>query len=346
MKILIVRLGSLGDIIHTIPAQQRIRQHLAEAEIHWLTEPPYLPLLRCVPGISRLWTADTKGWRRNFRSWRQFPRLLSRLRREGFDVALDFQGLVKSAFLARLSGAGKVVGLPADELRESAAGWFYTERKEYAGNHERSSRHVIDINLQLASRLGCSGPGSPLIPLQIPDEAQRYVHEQLDKLGVQRPVLFNLGAGWKTKLWPPERFARLFLALRDRHALPVIFSYGPGEESLLEDVKKTLAPLAPPSFPTDMLELAALCRRALLFVGADTGPLHLAVALGTPTVAIMGATAPSRNGPYNPEDLVVTSPDAGPYTYKRKGEGFGCANISVEEVYQAVLRRLERIGYP
>ena len=330
LKILIVRLGSLGDIVHTIPAQQQIAAHLPHSEIHWVAEPPYQSLLRQVPGISRLWTADTKKWRRRYSTLREFPRLVAALKRERFDIALDFQGLLKSALLSRLTGARQVLGFPRQELKEPLAAWLYTDTI-LASNLEKGhqQRHVIELNIELARFLGCSDGASALIPLSVPVQKLHSLMEKLRMLGIGRPVVLNLGAGWPEKLWPARHYANLFLRIRKQLGLPVLFTYGPGEEPLLEEVRQIIKPLPVPTFSTDLLELAALCRQARLVVGTDTGPLHLAVALGTPTVALMGPTSASRNGPFQRNDPVVT------------GTAPSCVDIPVNEVFDAVLRRLK-----
>lgn len=341
-KILIVRLGALGDIVHALPAQQQIHHRFPDCEIHWLVEPHYRGLLETVPGIHRIWTADTKRWRRRPRTALDLVRLVRALRRERFDLAVDFQGLIKSAFLARLSGAGRRMGFCRERCREPAAAGFYTDTVATRGNG-----HVIDLNLELAGSLGCSGESTARVPFRIPAEAKHYVDSRLQAVGGVRPVLLNPGAGWPTKLWPARRFARLGSEIRRRLNLPVLITYGPGEEDLVREIRDCSRPGSVVSFPTTILELAALCRRACLMVAGDTGPLHLAVAVGTPAVAVMGPSIARRNGPFHPEDRIVKR-----YLYcsdcnKRSCGEFICMNISVEQVFRAVRRRLSAaVGGP
>lgn len=347
MKLLIVRLSSLGDVIHTIPAQQQIADHLGQAEIHWVTEPPFDSLLHHIPGISRLWVADTRKWRRRISGLREMLQLVSSLRGERFDIALDFQGLAKSAVMARLSGATQVVGLPSRELREPVATWFYTDIARAADRSlsspgESNRRHVVEINLELARFVGCSKGSSALIPLRIPPQATRCVKEKLHGLGMTHPILINPGAGKAKKLWGARHYANLFLEIRKRLGLPAMFTYGPGEEHLIDEIQRVIEPLPVPTFATNLLELAALCRQSRLLVAGDTGPLHLAVALGTPTVALMGPTSLWRNGPFHPDDQVVTTNrrSSGRRAWKRPGS---MDDIRVEEVFGAVVRRLELV---
>ncbi|MDA2935504.1 hypothetical protein MYX82_14385, partial [Acidobacteria bacterium AH-259-D05] len=156
-KVLMVKLGSFGDIIHTVPAQQEILQLSSSPEIHWLTEPPYEDLLRRVPGISQVWRADTKKWRRKIFSIHEGVQLIRSLRRQNFDLALDFQGLIKSAILARLSGARRVIGFSPEGSREPASAHFYSET--IAGD-DGSQPHAIELNLELTRSLGCNPNGA------------------------------------------------------------------------------------------------------------------------------------------------------------------------------------------
>ena len=337
-KLLIVKLGSLGDIIHTIPAQQRLAQHFPQAQIHWLTEPPYDTLLDQIPGIFRVWLADTKKWRRNLSSLPDSIQLIRALRQQHFDAALDFQGLVKSALLAKLSGAKRVIGFVAHQSREPASVYFYSET---VVGDDGSRPHVVEINLHLARSLGCSKNGaSPLIPLEIPSEAFDYVDDQLGKNNIDKPILVNPGAGWVTKLWPLRNYAQLLLRIHQELGHRIVLTYGPGEEDLVQEIQAVTAPQPIAAFPTTFLQLAALCRRSRLLVAGDTGPLHLAVALGTPTVAILGPTSPWRNGPFNEEDPIVKRYLFCSNSYKRTCNQFICMDIPVQEVFDAVTRRL------
>ena len=339
-KILIVKLGSFGDIIHTIPAQQQIHRHHPDTEIHWLTELPYAELLGQIPGIKRVWIADTKKWRKQITSLSESVPLIRALRLQCFDLALDFQGLAKSAILARLSGAREVIGFTREQSREPAAAYFYSSTLP---GDNGTQPHAIEINLELTRSLDCSPNGaSPLIPLNIPEEAFSYVDQQLSQAGITRPVLINPGAGWITKRWPAHNFGRLLLELQQQSDLPVIVTYGPGEEKLVKQIRAAAGSGLVVAFPTDFFQLAALCRRSQLMVAGDTGPLHLAVALGTPTVAILGPTAPWRNGPFKAEDVIVKRFLPCSNSYKRTCDQFICMDIPVEDVFNAVVRRLER----
>ncbi len=334
-KILIVRLGSLGDIIHTLPAQQLLHHCLPHAEIHWLTESAYAPLVEAVPGVTRVWVAGLRKW-----SWQSSPqplaRLIRALRREHFDMAFDFQGLLKSAVVARVSGARLVAGFGAELTRERLASAFYSHQ---AAAKPGENLHVVDLNLRLAHQPGCANGVGPIIPLRIPDASTRLVRQELTKHGIKQPILLNPGAGWVTKLWPASQYAALAHRIEQKLGIPVVLTYGPGEERVVEAFQQAGANVL--SFPTSIMELAALCRESRLMVAGDTGPLHLAVALGTPTVAIMGPSAVWRNRPYTAADIVVKRQLPCSGCYKRTCDKFICMDIPVEQVFEAVKERLQ-----
>jgi len=338
-KVLIVRLGSLGDILHTVPAQQTLGAWLPDCQLHWLVKPAYAPLLKQIPGIYRVWPGDTKKWLSSPSRLSQGAQLLRKLRAECFDLALDFQGLAKSAVLARLS-CPRVVGFDSASAREGSSSRFYWQK---VSGDEHLKPHVIEINFRLVESLGCPRPTAfPHIPLEIPQSDQDYVDLKLKEAGLTDPVLINPGAGWVTKLWPAQQYAQLLVRIQEELQLPVVISYGPGEESIVENMKAAAPSTAMMAFPTSLLQLAALCRRGRLMVAGDTGPLHLAVALGTPTVAILGPTARWRNGPFNQEDLIVKRDLPCSNSYKRTCDQFICMDIPVQEVFEAVMERLKR----
>ena len=337
-KILIVRLGALGDIIHSIPAQQALTKALPDSRIHWLVEQPYARLLECVPGIERIWRV-TPAHRRFPALIKAIPRLARGLRAERFDVSFDFQGLLKSGFLGFLSGARYRLGFSPRLAREKAATWFFTHPREL--NEE--GRHRIQLNCDLVREVVDFPPVSARVPFSVPDPVQRAVAKRLEDLGCEQPpVVLNPGAGWETKIWSPLRFAALSDAIQQQLQLPVVVTYGPGEQGLSEEILEAATGPSPIVFPTSLLELAALLQRSRLLVAADTGPLHLAVALGTPTVAVMGPTWPWRNGPLCNDDIAVTAETPCPNPYARRCSDHTCMDIAAERVLAAVRRRLKK----
>ena len=337
-KVLIVRLGALGDILHALPAQQLLHTRLPGATIDWLAEPHYIPLLRCVPGIRKAWPANLRRWKSDSSDAPEVVRLIRSLRRERFDMVVDFQGLLKSAVLARIAGRGQVVGFRAERFKEKGTGWLYTHREE---GESDLSQHVIDGNLRLIKRFVGGNNATPLVPFEISREDQEYVSRRLSDFKIRSPVLLNPGAGWVTKRWPASEYGRLARMIVEHLGLPVAVTYGPGEEDLVEELRQQAGVNNLVAFATTITQLAALCRLSRLMVAGDSGPLHLAVSTGTPVVAILGPTATARNGPYSEADIVVKRDLPCSNSYKRVCNEFICMDIPAETVLQAVQRRLE-----
>jgi len=328
-RLLVVRLGSLGDLIHTLPAVAALRRAHPALEIDWLVEPPHRPLLDLVPFLSSVIVLPG----RTARGWLEARRTM---RAREYDVAADFQGLIKSAALARLSGAARVVGFDRRALREPAAASFYTETIEVG-----EGRHVIDKNLGLAAALGAA-PG----PLEFP--LASVTSAALDAIR-DRPAfaLVNPGAAWPNKRWPPDRFGAVAAHLRDRHGLTSVVLWGPGEREVAEAVVAAAAGVAVLAPETTLPDLLALSREARLMVSGDTGPLHIAAAVGVPVVSVFGPTNPARNGPWAPDDVAISRYDACPCHYERRCRQpaqWCLETIAVGEVIAAIDRRLRAAG--
>jgi len=338
-KILIVRFGSLGDIVHALPAMQELHRIHPEAEIHWLAEEPYRPLLETVPHLHRVWTSRMKKWRKQLRGIGCYRDLVRRLRAEKFDLVYDFQGLIKSAATAWLAGGKETIGFERELLREKAARIFYSRPTAL----EPGQRHQVEYALDLVRPPRFQGRSSAAIGFRYPAECLDYVDRELRKAGIESPpVLLNPGAAWETKRWDIGRFAKLG-ELISGAGYPVIYTIGPGEEQLLEEARR-LSALPVRSFPTSMVQLSALCSRSLLMVGGDTGPLHLAVASGTPAVALIGPAHAWRTGPFHPDDEVVSHERPCPHPYSRTCKDHFCMDIPVERVFAAVVRRIAGIN--
>ncbi|MBI4483535.1 MAG: glycosyltransferase family 9 protein [Acidobacteria bacterium] len=326
MKILIVKLSSLGDLIHTLPAAAALRQAYPHARIDWLVEPAGRSLLELCPLVDRI-LVSRKGVRGTLTT-------VVQLRREGYDAALDFQGLWKSAVLTRLSGARFRLGFAREYLREPSAAWLYTHRVRPGSPH----LHRIDANLALAEAAGAAA-GNPGFPLVSRPEDDAYVQEKLEELGLKRFAVLNPAAGWPTKEWPVERYAALAKRFPAELGLDTLWTWGPGEDHFFTHLQRLA--VAVRTFPTTVPQMIPLLRSATLFVGGDTGPMHLACALGTPVVAILGPTSPWHNGPFSPEDAVAFRPLPCSHCYRRKcPTETECLNISVDEILEAAARRL------
>jgi ADP-heptose:LPS heptosyltransferase len=297
-------------------------------------------LLEGNPAVSEVFAAPAaKAF-----AWQAALATLRALRARRYDVALDFQGLWKSAAWTRLSGAARVVGWQAASRREPASQLLIGERVARNSDHRR---HVIDKNLALLEPLGIAAEGAREFPLPRPREAVARVDAGLAALAVlagvdpKALVVLNPGGGWASKLWPAERFGELARALRSAGLRPLV-SWGPGEQNLADRVVAASGGAAERSFPTTLLDLVELARRARLVVAADTGPLHIACAVGTPVVALFGPTDPQRNGPFAPSDVVVRRTPACAPCYSRsclRHAGI-MSEIGAGEVQDAVARRL------
>lgn len=336
VDILILRMSALGDIVHAVPAVQSLKRQLPQARIHWLSEKPYVPFLEQVGGVDRVWETNTRRWRMGLRGISEARRLIKDLRGLSFRAALDFQGLLKSAALGSLARPEIFVGFERSALRESAASLFYSKRVSLRSRKQ----HCVEMNLQLLTGLGLQPKGAAHIDLDIPPEATLLAEKTLDALDRRRPVLISPGAGWPTKLWPARNFGRLADRIESQLGVPALFVYGPGEEPLVREAQKTAVGRARPPVACDILELCALCLRARMMVAADTGPLHLAAALGASTVALMGPTFPWRNGPFGQPHSVVRIDAQCPNPYRRKCRNHFCMDIPVDDAFEAVKRGL------
>jgi heptosyltransferase I len=330
VKILLVRLGALGDIVHALPVAAALRERYPDAQIDWLVDRRHAAVLDFVPVISRPVTVDSRGWGASFEAVRA-------LRRERYDVAVDLQGLLKSAAFARLSGAARVIGFARAHLRERLAAGFYSEACDPG-----DVRHVIDKNLSVLALFGIGGRPRRF-PLAVPESAAcEPVAERVRREGLRGYALINPGAAWPNKQWPPARFGEIGSLLSLRHRLLPVVLWGPGEEGIAARVVEAsngTAMAAPPSAIGDLL---ALARGARLMLSGDTGPLHLAAALGTPVVALFGPTDPARNGPWSASDISLSRYDDCVCHYQRRcRRSRGCLeDLFVEDVRGAIDRRL------
>lgn len=322
--ILIVRLGSLGDIVHGLPVAAALRETYPRARLDWLVDRRNAGLLELVPVVDRgvvLERPTIGGWIRVVRELRQTP----------YDVAIDLQGLLKSAALARLSGAGRVVGFETGHLREAMARPFYSEAIDPG-----EGGHVVFKNLLLLRALGIEQA-----PLRFPF---RRAESPVLAAAPSAFALINPGAAWPNKRWPPERFGVVAAYLKERFTLSSIVLWGPGEEPLAQAVveaSKGAARVAPRTTLGDLVELS---RVASLMVSGDTGPLHIAAAMATPIVSLFGPTDPQRNGPWSGEDEVLSrwAQCECPYQRRCRHSAWCLEDITVGEVTAAIERRLAK----
>jgi lipopolysaccharide heptosyltransferase I len=345
MRILIVKLGSIGDVVHTLPALAAIRRALPGSEVSWAVERGAAEILRDNPLLDRLIEVDTKALRRGLMSGETLraPRQQLRLlRASAFDLALDFQGLLKSAMVARLSGARRIWGFARDSLREPASRLLLHKTVQIPAR-----LHVIRKNLTMArNALDISVPEDPddfqfPIALNPSHEAEA---EAASSETDGRYAILNPGGGWPTKLWSTDKFGALADELWNHFRLHSLVTHGPDEAELAGQVLAHSKSGKARAVSVSLKGFYALAKQASLYVGGDTGPTHLAVAARTPIVGLFGPTEWWRNGSPYPADICVERNDIGCRVdcHRRACSQWICMDIDVERVLHAATERLGR----
>jgi heptosyltransferase-1 len=340
-RFLLVRLGAFGDIVHAIPVAAALSRAFPSARIDWIVSAKYRELLDLVPIIDRRLVIKDRG---DAGGGTSLIGAIRELRGTKYDVAFDLQGLLKSAVLARLSGAQRVVGFSSKYLRERLARPFYTDVYDPGGGgmyDPRERSHVVQMNLGLLTTIGVA-VGPPEFPIErVDSEIARAMRERAGN----RYALVNPGAAWPNKRWPAARYGAVARAIEDRHGLKTIVSWGPGEEGLAQEVVRESSGAALLSPRTSIGDLLALIRGATLMISGDTGPTHVAAALGTPIVGIYGPTRPSRNGPWAPADITISRDGICQCHHLRRctRERMCLLDVEAAEVLDAVERRLAAV---
>jgi len=334
-KSLVVRLSSLGDIVHTFPAVAALRETFPAAEIVWLTHPRWKPLVESSALASEVWAIET----RSFSSLRSIVRKISEKK---FDTAIDYQGLWKSAAIPYFGSIPRRIGFSSQTIREFGVPILYTDRVRTA------KTHIADQNGELSQ---CAGARKLVSAFNLHVESidTKIVEQLLRGAAVDRYVVFSPGGGWASKCWPPERFGQLSQKISQQLGLRCVLNYGPGEDHMISEIKAASGDSSPIEWKLPLEQLMALLRNAVCIVGGDTGPLHLAVAMGTPAVALFGPTDPARNGPYRLDDspgvarrdIVLRSPRV-VTSYKRGNQADpSMLDLEVDAVFEAVRRVVE-----
>jgi heptosyltransferase-1 len=336
-RLLVVRVGAMGDILHALPAVTALRLAHPNWEIGWVVEPRWRGLLAApevttrgagMPVVDRLHFASTRDWASNPIHPKTAGAIAS-LRKElvaaEYDAVLDMQGAIRSATIARMAKVRRIIG--EAEPREKPARWLFTERVATRGVH------VIEQDIELASAV--AGDELTFTPAQLPLDpaAERWCDELLASSGTRPAALINPGAGWGAKRWPVERYAKVARGLMER-GFRILVNAGPSEEPMADAIVKETSGGAIP-LATSLDQLIALSRRIALCVAGDTGPLHLACALGRPVVGIYGPTDPSRNGPYGTQFRVLRNPQSKRDHKRREEPEAGLLSITHEDVLQA-----------
>jgi len=328
---LVVRLGSLGDIVHTFPAVAALHESFPAARIVWMTHPRWKSLVESSGLVSKIETVET----RSLSSLREAVR---QLRKSNWDAGIDYQGLWKSAGLPLLAGVQRRIGFSSETIREFGVPILYTERVR------ATKAHIAEQNGELSVRAGAKRVTAP-VSLRISELDQSALSAYLQEQGVGGYIVLSPGGGWRSKCWPAERFGALCCKIHESLGFRCIVNVGPGEEDLAAVVSAASRDLPPLVYKGSLGQLMALLRGAVCIIGGDTGPLHLAVALGTKTVALFGPTDPARNGPYRgPEpsatgrDIVLRAPNV--RTTHKRGSQPDASMLAIEAdaVYEAVRR--------
>jgi heptosyltransferase-1 len=339
-RLLVVRLSAMGDIIHGMPAIAALRRAKPDLQIGWLVEERWAELL-CARDSERLaarserkpladWVhvARFSSWRKALLSdetWREIRSCRREVRARKYEVALDLQGAIRSALAARSTGAAIRIG--SSQPREGPARMFYTHAVDVRGSH------VIEHALSLASVLAGQSLEYVQPPFPVDPATEAWADRQSEMLGGRPLAILNPGAGWGAKCWPAASFGAVARALADR-GMEVLVNHGPGEEALAEAVRESSGEVAVP-LKCSVGELIALTRRARLFVGGDTGPMHLAAALRVPVVALFGPTRPERNGPFGTTNVVLRSPESVYSTAHTHRRDEGLVSIEPQAVMDA-----------
>jgi len=331
-RFLVARLGSLGDIVHTFPAVAALRGSFPKAEIVWLTHPRWKALVESSELATEIWEIET----RSFRSVRD---IVTRFRKTQFTSAIDYQGLWKSAALPFLGRVPRRIGFSSHSVREFGVPLLYTDRVRC------TQAHIADQNGELSVRAGARNRVAPF-QLCVPSLQEAFALQLLRSSGVDHYVVLSPAGGWRSKCWPPERYGALCQQIYANLGMRCILNQGPGDQEWIAAVKAASGDATPIACNSSLHQLMVILRNALCVVAGDTGPLHLAVALRTPVVALFGPTDPARNGPYrvgcdSAKDIVLRSSHA-VTTYKRGDQPDpSLLELEVATVFDAVRSQVE-----
>lgn len=339
-NILIVKLSAIGDVVHALPVAHSLKKNYPHAKITWVVEKPAYDLLTNNPNIDEIIIFDKPKFKTLAGFLNHAPAFVKELRQRKFDLALDLQGLFKSGMISYLSGAQK--RLVYENTREGSQ--LLSTR--IVGEYQHG--HVVERYLDVVRALGCQVE-SPEFTLQVTPEEVMKTTAIVGQAGLdmEKPyVVFALGANWPNKIWPFEHFAALSDKLYDNNIIPVLIG-GPGDK-VMADSLAAMTSIPPIDLigKTTLKQLTYVIQRARGFVGGDTGPMHLSVAAGTPTLALMGPTDITRNGPYGTKHRSLITPRDCAGCWQRKcPKQWDClAAIEPDVVYQAVMQLIDRGG--
>ena len=324
MKLLIIKISSLGDVIHGFAVANELRKQVKGITIDWLVGDVYAELVEKHPAVRKVWPFRRSAWGDNWQNrstWSEIASFITSIRSEKYDVCLDLQGLLRSGLITLLSGAPKRVGYLNG--REGSK-YCYNVRLE---NGE--SEHAVDILLQSLLFFDAKTPESVTFKFDIPQKAEIGVKKLLSEFGVSdRYIVFHPGARWETKKWPVEKWSELadsisksalpglrgLPGLGGLGGLPIIFTGSDSESGMVKDIINGRKNRFSAAGRLTLLELAALLKDAAAMVTVDSGPMHVAATFGTPIVALFGATSIAKTSPRSSGSvkLVTASFDCAP----------------------------------
>lgn len=338
MNLLIVKLSAIGDVVMSLPFLEALRRHMPDARITWLVEEAAADLVLDHPRLDRVIVSSRKTWTRHikkgdFRStFGRVSEFLRELRSGDFDLTVDLQGLFKSGILTGLSRAPRRLGF--DRTRELSYLFLNQRLKPYDPD-----RHALLRYLDVAAFLGADVSS---VDYSFPHHDQAAA-SAAEKLGpIRRPlVVINAGAKWETKLWPTDHWQALGHLL-SRRGYQIVLTGSSGEKEVSRRIASGLAGALDLTGETRLKELAEVYRRADLVVCPDTGPMHLAAAVGTPVVALFGPTAPWRTGPFGPGHVIVrTGIECSPCFLKKCSHTRCMKEMTPEMVEREIVRKLK-----
>lgn len=333
MNILLIRTSALGDVVHSLPVLTALRRHLPEAKIGWVVEGAMAPVLAGHPDLDELLVVRLRAWRKkpfSADTRRELAAFRDALDRFAPDVTLDLMGNHKAGFLSALTLCDRRIGPAREWRREPSSAFWINEPVVPRGTH------AVDRALSLLDTLGI--PPEPPEPADFGGE--KIFRDQPENVPEPPYVLIQPGAGWASKRYPPERWGEVARRLREATGLPTWVPVAPGEEGLAAQVEATGGG-AVRTLPADLPTLAAMLRGARLVLGGDSGPTHLAHALGTPVLMLMGPTDPARHGPYGAPDRALWKLLPCSFCYRRFDETKACLlDIPAERVADRAIELL------
>ena len=347
MRILIVKLSAIGDVVHSLPVLSALREMYPNASIHWLIEEAAAGLLENHPLIDKVLVSKRKSWLKRLkkgdgRPLRDCIRFIQTLRSEPYDLVLDLQNLAKSSLWVALAKSRRKLGY------YGTAEYAYVPLTEKVGP-ENFNLHAVDRYLTFIHYLG--GPaGTPKFPLPLLPEHSLRAKKLIDKFGLngKKLVVIHPRALWSTKLWEIEHFRSLSSKLQRNLGVGVIFTGSYDDRSYIQQIVAGIRP-KPVSLcgQSTLLELAAIFKEADIAVTTDTGPMHLAAAIGTPVVALFGPTDPARTGPYGKDHTVMSTKLSCRPCFKKQCPDVRCMReILPERVYLTVRDKMLSMDAP